>query len=339
MVQRNFILTDVMKTGNHIEWEDFIKFSNIEHQQFEMAGVWYQLHDYELESYDRRIAFIDARADQSYCKNSFYQRDLVERLQFLKDKNFKIVHVNPWESKIAHNLDDAIIWSGDSSYFWYRLYHRYKKQKFNFYHEQKHFDFLYLNKTQRKHRDLLFDKLLNKNVLSDSLYSYHHRGISLNVDYEIPAFRNKKYPRYGHDSDIYEPQFNHSKFNIVSETTTHNEIFFTEKIWKPIIAGQIFIVHGKQHYLKDLQSLGFKTYNGYIDEGYDEIQSLEQRTNAIVELCEKLKGRPHTGLYHETRDIREHNQKIFFSEQHCRSACRKTLNDLLELVDGSEVPS
>lgn len=339
MVQRNFILTDVMKTGDHIDLENFIHFADIQDQKFDMTGVWYHLHEYNLDSYDRKIAFIDARLNHSHLENYFYKRDIKERVEYLITEGFDIVYVNPWECKSIHNFQDKIIWSGDVSYFWYRMYQRYKDHKFKFYHVKKPFDFLYLNKARRKHRDMLFDRLTSKDLLSNSLYSYHDRKIILNNDYELPLFRNKHYPYYGHDRDIYEPQFNSTKFNIVSETIVHDEIFMTEKIWKPIIAGQIFIVHGKHLYLQDLRTLGFKTYDGYIDEHYDTIQSLSQRTDAIVDLCEKLKGKSHIWLYADTRNIREHNQKIFFSEHHCRSACRKTIYDLLELVDSSKVSS
>lgn len=339
MVQRNFILTDVMKTGNHVELEDFIKFSNLEGQHFDMTGVWYQLHDYDLESYDRRIAFIDARPFHSHLKNSFYQRDLKERLEYLISKKFVLIYVNPWECRRDIGFEDEIVWAGDVSYFWYRMYHRYKDQKLKFYHGQKEFDFLYLNKTKRTHRDLLFDKLTAKKILSQSLYSYHSRQIELNKDFELQMFREKPYPSYGHDRDILETQFNSTKFNIVSETVVHDEVFFTEKIWKPIIAGQIFIVHGKHLYLQDLRSLGFETFGEFIDESYDNIRPLEERTEAIVSLCENLKGKSHMRLYDDTKQIREHNQQIFFSEQHCRNACRTTLNNLFELVDGSEVSS
>lgn len=333
MVQRNFILTDVMKTGNHIEWENFIHFADVKDQQFDMTGSWYQLQDYDLPSYDQRIAFIDHRPFQSYLENSFYQRDLKERIDHLISKNFVIVYVNPWECKKIHNLENKIIWAGDTSYFWYKMYHRYKNQKFKFSHVNKEFDFLYLNKIRRPHRDLLFDRLMKKNILSNSLYSYIGRKVNLKKEYELPLFKNTVYPQYGYDRDIYEPQFNSTKFNIVSETTTHNEVFLTEKIWKPIIAGQIFIVHGKSHYLKDLQALGFRTYADHIDESYDNIESIVERTDAIVKLCEDLKGKSHIQLYHNTQNIREHNTNIFFSEEHCRKACQQTISNLLKLIN------
>ena len=338
MVQKIFILTDIMKTGNHIQFEEFINFCQFEEYKITMDGQWYSLHDYNLKNYDLRIAFIDARNEQTFNQNKNYKKDLVERTSYLEQKGFCIVYANPWESE-HYFPTDRLAWTGDRSWFWYLMYNRYKNTADKFYHIDKKYDFLYLNKFDKPHRRNLFKKLKDRNILQNSLFSYLSHGIKLNKDYELPWVDPEHYPAYGHDRDIYEPQFNSTKFNIVSETRVDGKQFITEKTWKPIIAKQIFIVHSKANFLKDLEELGFKTYGYYIDEGYDTIQDLEQRTDAIVKLCESLKGKPHTWLYDDTKEIREHNRNIFFSEQHLRDACRKDVKKLFELIDSSKISS
>ena len=64
-----------------------------------------------------------------------------------------------------------------------------------------------------------------------------------------------------------------------------------------------------------------------------DIESLQKRTDAIVKLCNELKDKSHIKLYADTKEIREHNQKIFFSEQHCKNACQITLKNLFKLID------
>jgi DnaJ-class molecular chaperone len=76
-------------------------------------------------------------------------------------------------------------------------------------------------------------------------------GEKLKKEYELPWVDQENYPDMGHDQEIYELPYNHSAYNIVSETLINEEVFITEKIWKPIIAQQIFVVHGRQHYLKN----------------------------------------------------------------------------------------
>ena len=45
-MQRNFILTDVMKTGNNSKLEDFINFHSLKGQAFDLAGEYYTLYNF-----------------------------------------------------------------------------------------------------------------------------------------------------------------------------------------------------------------------------------------------------------------------------------------------------
>jgi hypothetical protein len=72
--------------------------------------------------------------------------------------------------------------------------------------------------------------------------------------------------------------YNQTAYSVVAETNyDNNYIFNTEKIVKPILARRLFLVVSGQHYLRNLRSLGFKTFDGIIDETYDTIADFEQR--------------------------------------------------------------
>jgi len=208
------------------------------------------------------------------------------------------------------------------------MYERYRKQQFYFEHSQKYFDFMYLNKAQRHHRDLLFDSLINKGLLDKSLYSYHHRGIALDQKYEMQQYRDS-YPQYGADRDIFERPYNDSAWNIVSETSV-DEKFITEKTWKPILAKQPFIVHGYSGILADLRQLGFNTFSDWIDESYDTLQDLASRTKSIVGVCESVMKQDYENVYSKTTDAREHNHRLFFDGKKLSEAVTKDVNLLLE---------
>ena len=60
-MQRNFILTDVMKTGFYHDLEEFISMNTMKQQSFDCTGDYFTLHNYDLDSYDRRLAIIDTR--------------------------------------------------------------------------------------------------------------------------------------------------------------------------------------------------------------------------------------------------------------------------------------
>jgi hypothetical protein len=54
-----------MKTGHHTDLEDFINMNTFEDQSFDMTGEYYTLHNYDLDSYDRRFAIIDSKQQDS----------------------------------------------------------------------------------------------------------------------------------------------------------------------------------------------------------------------------------------------------------------------------------
>ena len=196
--------------------------------------------------------------------------------------------------------------------------------------DKKIFDFLYLNKSKRTHRKLLWDALQKKNILKNSLISNHFNKVHLQKNYELPQFYHKDYPLLGFDQDIHPPQFNHSAINIVSETSCDQNNFLTEKIWKPIIAGQIFVVHSGHGYLKTLHLMGFKTFGEHFDESYDDERDLFKRTNKIVNLCCSLVEKDYAVIYKNCKSILDHNRKVFFDKNNLSKIIDNTLLSLFE---------
>jgi len=81
-----------------------------------------------------------------------------------------------------------------------------------------------------------------------------------------------------------------SYFQIVTETECPNSgtIFFTEKIMKPLMNLQPFIVITSSGFIKALKSLGFKTYDGLFDESYDDIEDRWERFDFITKEIDKI---------------------------------------------------
>ena len=345
-MQRNFILTDVMKTGYHVELEQFINMHTMTDQQFETTGEYYSLHNYNLDSYDRRFAIIDVRQANDRLKdNKEFHIELKRRCDLLHSQGFVFIKSNPWESmenikttpqhpeiEIAH-----IKWTGGVSWFWYLMYNKHKGKTFNFDHSNKKYDFLYLNKMPRTHRIKLYDKLLDKGILKNSLHT-KWPDRKLPAEYELPWAQD--YPQYGMDQDIFEKPYNDSACSIVSETNDNDfEVFMTEKIWKPIIAKQIFVVHGNYLYLQKLREMGFKTYNNYFEEVYDLDRDPDIRIDTIVDVCDRLRDAPWQDMYLQSKALRQYNFNHFFNEEKLSLEINKTLNLFLEFVDSSQVSS
>ena len=339
-MQRNFILTDVMKTGLHVELEEFVKMHTLEDQTFEMTGEYYTLHNYDLDSYDRRFAMIDSRQANVRVKdNPDFNVELKRRCELLHSQGFVFIKADPWESQdnikqIVQYPEieiEHIKWTGGVSWFWYYMYDKHKNNKFNFDHTNKKYDFLYLNKEPRAHRKKLYNKLFDNGILENSLHT-RWPDRKLPAEYELPWAQD--YPQYGMDQDIYERPYNDTACSIVSETNDNDyEVFMTEKIWKPIIAQQLFVVHGNYLYLQKLRDMGFRTFNNYFEEAYDLDRDPDIRINTIVDVCDRLRDAPWQDMYLQSQALRQHNHNNFFNKEKLSLAINDTLNLFLEFAD------
>jgi hypothetical protein len=105
--------------------------------------------------------------------------------------------------------------------------------------------------------------------------------------------------------------YNQTAYSIVAETNYDNNYsFFTEKIVKPILARRLFLVVSGQYYLRNLRSLGFKTFDGIIDETYDTIADFDQRGQMITEQMIYLFSQDQQIILDEIKPIVEHNYML-----------------------------
>jgi len=76
---------------------------------------------------------------------------------------------------------------------------------------------------------------------------------------------------------------NDSFWHIVTETVFYyDKLHLTEKIFKPIVMKQPFMLIAAPGNLAYLKSYGFKTFETIIDESYDQIQDPDARIDAVV---------------------------------------------------------
>jgi hypothetical protein len=73
-------------------------------------------------------------------------------------------------------------------------------------------------------------------------------------------------------------------WHIVTETVFYyDKLHLTEKIFKPIVSKQPFMLLAAPGNLAYLKSYGFKTFDSVLDESYDLIQDNDLRTQAVVD--------------------------------------------------------
>ena len=85
-------------------------------------------------------------------------------------------------------------------------------------------------------------------------------------------------------ADLCESRFGHTAlWHVVTETVYYDEsLHLTEKIFKPIVSKQPFMLLAAPGNLAYLKSYGFKTFDSVIDESYDTIKDNDARIDSVV---------------------------------------------------------
>lgn len=112
-----------------------------------------------------------------------------------------------------------------------------------------------------------------------------------------------------------------SLIEVVSETYTDRVVFFSEKTFYPIVYGLPFIQLNSRHALRHLRNLGYKTFEPYIDESYDEEFDMPLRVKMIADEIKRLKilreKTPEVfySNYKQMLEICKHNKTVFENVQ------------------------
>lgn len=105
--------------------------------------------------------------------------------------------------------------------------------------------------------------------------------------------------------------------SVITETKFHtNDIFFTEKTYKPIGNKHPFIMVGPYKSLYYLRLKGYKTFSDFFDESYDLEENPTERLLKIGSLCKYINSWSEDqkkSFYTETQSITEHNYKLLKS--------------------------
>ena len=184
-----------------------------------------------------------------------------------------------------------------------------------------------LNRNPVWHRLLLYTLLKKNNLLEHFIYTFHdcnpYNGYVINPGYyNARMWQDFKEYYYQsiidiadfpivylndqqglNDHSINHDAYNIAECNIVTESSTEYN-FTSEKVWKPIAAGQLFHVVGSCGTLQWLESLGYLTW----DDGYDKIKNTVQRIEAVVDLIGNQ-----SQWSKENLEKIKHNHKLFSS--------------------------
>jgi hypothetical protein len=213
----------------------------------------------------------------------------------------------------------------------------------------KPYKFLFLNGRARPHRKYLYERFKRLGLLDHAIWtmldakptivrSFNFSEGDVNImaipsqlqrlpdKYEVERYRNPMFGPIVEDrsflkqelfrlewGEIYlEPApYIDTYFSLVTETVCAESTlsFRTEKIAKPLAMGHPFIVASTSGYYRDLRNLGFRTFEGIIDESFDAIENAQQRMNRIVDIVNYLCEQDLGSLLSACWDICKYNQQ------------------------------
>lgn len=167
------------------------------------------------------------------------------------------------------------------------------------------------------------------------LSSDNFEKIKYNINVNYPKFplllntesadENANYVK--NDDEFY---YANSYFSLVTETFffqepnadekiyEENSVFFSEKIFKPIVCKHPFIQLNRPHALEYLRKIGYKTFHPYIDESYDRIEDDELRMIAIINEVERLSNQSPEEWIEWQKNVApivEHNYSVIKSKK------------------------
>ena len=122
--------------------------------------------------------------------------------------------------------------------------------------------------------------------------------------------------------------YSQTHYTLVAETQADNSwSFFTEKIVKPLLARRLFLVVSGQHYLRNLRQLGFRTFEGIVDESYDNEPDLATRISMVLAQAKQLEHQDAQVIKSQINQITNHNFDVMM-----RSDWQKQLIKELQAV-------
>lgn len=199
-----------------------------------------------------------------------------------------------------------------------------------------------INFKLRRHRLINFMHLEKENLLGNGLISMESskdwplispgdlRDARLPIDYVSKISTNATWvsgnPNKQNFGDliprILKDTYANTWVSLTTESSYYrreNTTFISEKTFKPIACMQPFIILGSKGTLKYLRKLGYKTFNGFIDESYDECEDGD-RFIAVINALKKIQNiQDKVAWYESMQDILEHNHKLFLSISTSRS--------------------
>lgn len=307
------------------------------HVPFPKEDTWIQEFDSLYDHVDHTFIFCSELHETTV--NQLHHVDLPKVTIFacgFFDYSFKHARVHYW-------MD----WFEQTVWFYRNKFPNFLNEKLTT--NQKHYYFDVLLGCQRTHRDFVYNWLKNYNRLDDNYVKYiQHINQNLKnnpnfiIESEGVEFIDNSKLTHSIDQVMYFGErmslsvivpysiYNQCYYSLVAETNFYNEFnFYTEKIVKPILAGRLFVAIAGKNYLRNLRSLGFKSFDCVIDESYDQIEDHKTRWDAALKQLDWLCFQDPQVILDKIAPVVEHNKQVLLTTDWYKDFSSKFSNDLM----------
>ena len=228
---------------------------------------------------------------------------------FLRTTSFPIWCHSIWNSL---DLEDLETYGFIGCYYWYHAFIArdwYRLYQFNR-------SLIVSDKSQAANRFLLYCR----DITGTRAYRAHLLSILADRQNKIQANWSGSRAVHPDSSAIIDIQDAlNCGIHLVAETLFDNDqLYLTEKVFKPMVMSQPFVIAGPAGTLDLLRRYGFKTFGHVWDESYDREQNASRRLAKICQLVKDLCDMPqdqYARMYASCLDVIAHNRRHFFSDK------------------------
>jgi hypothetical protein len=232
------------------------------------------------------------------------------------------------ERRDAHNIiqnqtKDQIYIGNTNGRYYFNYWAEFIRQNSQYFFDDRYLKmpqitkkFMCLNRKAHIHRKVFVDLLVKNDLFDQGIVSQFTTNVGQLVDTQISKLMlNDGESGSEIPNDIYslgDPDLWSQHFvNVVTETTTHTNVFLSEKIWKPIIGLRPFVILGDYQIVYKLKELGFDTFDDVFGHWYIN-PDWQVRANCIIDILKNLPNNLNT-MYQQLLPRLEKNRERFIN--------------------------
>ena len=238
----------------------------------------------------------------------------------------------------ADQYKNFIYWPDHEVWFWQR---NKNVRALDAHLKPRHREFTVLSRLHKSWRATVMADMFRSNILNNSIWSYGLQDHRLMVDNPIEidsidglrrsidkflagapyAADDLSSDAHNDHSHVVDKHFTDSYCNIVLETMfdldQSDGTMISEKTYKPIKHGQIFMIVGPHGSLAELRRLGYCTFDSVLDNSYDNERNSTLRWVALRESIKKIQH-DLPDIYQQCYSDIMHNQTLFCGSKFSR---------------------